>query len=268
MTMIARLKQAIRKQGFQPPRWAIIINPFFIVRRALYMKVKAVSPDFKGHILDFGCGSKPFSNLFTGAETYIGVDVEVSGHDHKDSVIDVLYDGRILPFPDQRFDNVVAFEVFEHIFNLEEILIEIRRVTKPGGCLLFSVPFGWDEHERPFDFARYTTFGLKHIIERTGYETVSIERTNSFVAAVGQLVVLYVYFITRSRYEAINKAVQLLVVFPMMAVAVVLGRVLPKIDTFFSGIVVIARVPYLESEALAEDGSTLEPVNDAGHREL
>ena len=106
-----------------------------------------------------GCGSKPYENLFVHADKYIGCDVEVSGHNHSDSKIDYFFDGKKLPFSDGTFDAVVSFEVFEHVFNLPEILTEINRVTKEKGTLLISIPFAYGEHEIPYDFARYTSFG-------------------------------------------------------------------------------------------------------------
>ena len=83
--------------------------------------------------MDFGCGSKPYESLFVNAKKYIGIDVEVSGHNHKDSKVDVFYDGKTLPFADKSFDAVVCFEVLEHIFNPDEAITEIRRVLKGDG---------------------------------------------------------------------------------------------------------------------------------------
>lgn len=236
-----QLRAAIRNQAFRPPRWAIIINPFFLIRRALFVRIEGLAPSFEGRTLDFGCGSKPFVGLFENVSEYVGVDIETSGHNHADSVVDVYYDGKTLPFEDGSFDNVVAFEVFEHVFNLDEVLTEIRRVLKPGGRLLFSVPFGWDEHERPFDFARYTTFGLRHILQQQGYSVDAIQRTNHFVAAVFQLASLYIYYATRTESATLNKLMQISLIFPVNLAGAMLAKVLPRFDTFFSGLVVEAR---------------------------
>lgn len=240
---LTQFRAAFRSQGFRPPRWAIVVNPFYLIRRALFVRVAALAPSFHGRTLDFGCGSKPFANLFVNATEYVGVDVETSGHNHADSLVDVYYDGKTLPFADGSFDNVVAFEVFEHVFNLDVVLTEIRRVLKPGGRLLFSVPFGWDEHERPFDFARYTSFGLKHILAQQGYSVESMQRTNHFVPAVFQLFALYLYYATRTKFSTLNKLVQVALIFPVSLTGAILARLLPRIDTFFSGLVVVAQVP-------------------------
>jgi SAM-dependent methyltransferase len=237
------IRRALRRQAFQPPRWAILVNPFYLIRRALFLKVRTIAPELRGTILDFGCGSKPFENLFVNAASYIGLDIEVSGHSHADSKVDVFYDGRHIPFDDGAFDNVVSFEVFEHVFNPDEMLVEILRVLRPGGTLVASLPFCWDEHERPYDFGRYTTFGLRHLLVRAGFEVDRIERTNSFNQAVAIVGLLYLYYVTRTRVKLLNHAVQLGLIFPATLMCAALSAVTPKIDTLFSGLVVVARRP-------------------------
>ena len=50
-----------------------------------------------------------------------------------------------LPFADHCFDVVICSEVLEHIGPYREVLAEIRRVLKPGGALVASVPRYWPE---------------------------------------------------------------------------------------------------------------------------
>ncbi|MBK8311763.1 MAG: class I SAM-dependent methyltransferase [Chitinophagaceae bacterium] len=109
-----------------------------------------------------GCGSKPYKSLFNVNE-YVGVDYHGQGHSHENEQIDVFYDGVLLPFPDNYFDSVFSTEVFEHVFNLEEMILEIKRVMKPGAKILVTCPFAIPEHEQPNDYARYSSFGLKHL---------------------------------------------------------------------------------------------------------
>jgi SAM-dependent methyltransferase len=46
-----------------------------------------------------------------------------------------------LSFPDDHFDHILSFDVLEHIPKVEKALSECQRCLKPGGNLLFSVPF-------------------------------------------------------------------------------------------------------------------------------
>lgn len=54
-------------------------------------------------------------------------------------------DGGHLPFADHFFDVVVCSEVLEHIADYGAVLAEIKRVLKPGGQLVVSVPRQWPE---------------------------------------------------------------------------------------------------------------------------
>lgn len=46
-----------------------------------------------------------------------------------------------LTFPSASFDVVISLDVLEHVAFVERALAECRRVLRPGGALLFSVPF-------------------------------------------------------------------------------------------------------------------------------
>src|SRR4029077_19609519 len=57
-----------------------------------------------------------------------------------------IYD---LPFPDATFDAVLLSEILEHVDRDADALREVRRVLKPGGLALITVPhanypFWWD----------------------------------------------------------------------------------------------------------------------------
>jgi SAM-dependent methyltransferase len=166
-------------------------SPFYFIRRGLYLKVKLYSHELTGKLLDFGCGEKPYRSLFTNVIEYIGVDYEGEGHSHENENIDVFYNGKNIPFPDAYFDSVFSSEVFEHLFNLEELLPEIRRVMKSRAKILITCPFVWNEHEVPADYARYTQFALKHLFEKYGFKILVQEKAGDFTSAIYQMRVVY-----------------------------------------------------------------------------
>jgi SAM-dependent methyltransferase len=211
-----------------------------MIRRALFVAIRNLAPQVSGRILDFGCGSKPYKSLFGHASEYVGVDLQVTGHDHQDSRIDVFYDGQTLPFADSQFDSVISFEVFEHVFNLPEILSEIHRVTRPGGKLLLSVPFAWNEHEIPYDFARYTSFGISHLLRGAGYEIIELKKTTSHLVAVSQLFIVYMTQLApQNRF--LRAFLQLAAIAPVTILTIVLDRMLPTRDSYYCNSVVLAR---------------------------
>ena len=141
--------------------------------------------------MDFGCGSKPYKSLFNNVAEYIGVDYDSPGHSHANEQIDVFYDGKHLPFPDNHFDSIFSTEVFEHIFNLPDILRELNRVLKPGGRILITCPFAICEHEVPNDFARYTSFAMKDMLEKNGFSVLHLDKSGNSVETVWQLRITY-----------------------------------------------------------------------------
>jgi SAM-dependent methyltransferase len=166
-------------------------NAFYFIRKELFRKIKQHAPELKGRLLDFGCGSKPYQSLFLNASEYTGLDYESEGHSHAGERIDIMYNGKTIPFPDEYFDSVFSSEAFEHIFNLEEIIPEIKRVLKKEGKILITCPFVWNEHEIPVDYARYTQFALKHLFEKNGFEILMQVKSGDFTMAIYQMRMVY-----------------------------------------------------------------------------
>lgn len=169
-----------------------ITYPAYLTRNRLLKAIAEHAKELKGVMMDFGCGSKPYQSLFE-VEKYIGVDFENPGHPHINEKIDVFYDGHSIPFEDNHFDSVFSSEVFEHIFNLDEILKEINRVMKPGATLLITCPFAICEHEVPHDFARYSSYGIKSMLERSGFEILQQDKTGNSIETVNQLRITYIH---------------------------------------------------------------------------
>lgn len=70
--------------------------------------------------------------------------------------------------------------------------------------LLITVPFVWDEHEQPHDFARYTSFGLRHLLEKSGFEIIEHRKSVCDIRVVFQLLNGYIYKKTATKNGYIN----------------------------------------------------------------
>jgi len=169
-----------------------ISHPLFFIRKGLYNHISKFAPNFKGKLLDFGCGSKPYKELFVNVDEYIGVDYDSQGHSHQGEAIDFFYDGEVLPFENDSFDSIFTSEVFEHVFSLNKILNELNRVLKDNGQILITCPFVWEEHEIPNDYARYTQFALKDLISNAGFEIVEFKKSGNTLQAIHQLFIIYI----------------------------------------------------------------------------
>lgn len=233
--------QQLKREAFLTTPFGMLTNAAYFTRRGLYKQIATLAPEVKGDVLDFGCGSKPYKSLFRGASSYTGLDIAVSGHDHKNSDVDIYYDGHTIPIADNSMDAVVSFEVLEHVFNIDNVLTEIHRVLKPQGQLLVTLPFAWFEHEQPYDFARYTSFGLRHVMERNGFTVEILHKTTTSMEAICQLFVEYVANITRTKIQILNKATQILLVFPITLIAFLVCVMAPTRDDLFGNLVCLAR---------------------------
>jgi SAM-dependent methyltransferase len=234
-----KIRTFLRRQSFQPGIFGVFFNPFFFIRRNLYLHIRKAAPELKGRLLDFGCGRKPYENLFTVSE-YVGLDLEQTGHDHRNSKVDVFYDGKHIPFPDESFDALFCGEVLEHVFDPERVLPEIRRVLKRDATALLTVPFCWNEHEVPFDYARYSTFGIKHLLEKHGFEVLVVRRSGNFVQVNFQLWALYFYELFK-RWGTGGKLLSMVFIIPINVAGSLLRVLLPGNDSLYFNSIITAK---------------------------
>jgi SAM-dependent methyltransferase len=234
------LERRLLREKFDPTWLGIPVNPFYIIRKRLVDAIRSSASQFSGDILDFGCGSKPYEALFARSRSYVGTDIETSGHSHHDSRVDYFYDGKTLPFADATFDHVVSFEVFEHVFNIPDVLKEINRVLRPHGVLFFSIPFAWGEHEKPYDFGRYTSFGITHVVEENGFKIERIVKTNTDIEAIVQLFATYLYESVAPRERVLKSIFQICAIAPLTIFGLVAGRIMPNAGQIYSNMVITA----------------------------
>lgn len=234
------------REDFAPRWYSVFFNPFYIIRGQLYKAIKRNVHYIKGDVLDFGCGSKPYISIFN-VNSYTGLDyeTEVSSKNQNLSA-DVFYDGKTIPFGDNHFDAAFSSEVLEHVFNPDEILPEIHRVLKPGAHLMLSCPFFWPEHEQPYDYARYSSFGLKHLMEKNGFEVVHYEKTGSYWDCILQSIISYIFYFIPHRPMLLQVIFFTLLITPFMLLGLLLSAILPKrikrSDFYLNNLIVVKKV--------------------------
>lgn len=232
------IKKFLQREKFNPTFFGIFVNPYYFSRRGLYKAVYNYRDHLTGKLLDFGCGNKPYKNMVS-VDEHIGLDIEESGHDGANYDIDVFWDGKTIPFDDEHFDSVLTSEVLEHIFEPDAALKEIHRVCKTGGKLLLTVPFTWNEHEVPYDYGRYTSYGLTHILKKHGFEVVHHTKTTNFVETVFQLWNTYV-FQCILRVPILQGIFTPILIAPATIFGIIISKILPRDKTLFLNNVVVA----------------------------
>lgn len=167
------------------------LDPLHLSRRLLDREIRRRSDRVRGRLLDVGCGREPYRELFKNATFYVGLDRP------PDTDPEVGGDGLYLPFPDACFDAVLSNQVLEHVPDPLRLLRETDRVLKPGGLLLLTTPQTWGLHHEPYDFYRYTKYGLRYLAERVGFEVEEIIPTSGLWATWAQRTVdtiVHTYF--------------------------------------------------------------------------
>ncbi|MCC7278095.1 MAG: class I SAM-dependent methyltransferase [Chromatiaceae bacterium] len=110
------------------------------------MRLRQVLPYIEKHqdcrLLDIGCGwdIRLLRSIETHITTGIGIDFKVPDfRSGKIRTMSARLD-KILPFDDASFDLITMLAVLEHLDNPVEILCECKRILRPGGGLLLTVP--------------------------------------------------------------------------------------------------------------------------------
>lgn len=236
------LNQLQVDKDFNPP----LSSPYYLIRRGILEGVYEQSQYMKGRLLDFGCGTKPYSKLFPEVTEYIGLDFENAGHPHEQEQIDFFYDGKKIPFTDNSFDAILSTEVFEHIFNIDELLSELYRVLKPGGHMLITCPFVYVEHEIPYDYARYTQFALKYLLEKSGFEVVLLDKKGNLKETIAQQAILgqlnnIKYFGLLKNFEWFRRFYTSFIALCYNIPVITFGKIIPASFHLYTSNIVVAR---------------------------
>lgn len=232
------LKTVYQHQSFFPGFLGLFTNPFYFARIGLYGAIKSFSVGLNGRLLDVGCGSKPYAKLFC-AEEYIGLEID-SPKTRAKGVANFYYDGITFPFESEQFDSVLCNQVLEHVFNPDFFISEISRVLKPSGKLLLSVPFVWDEHEQPNDYARYSSFALKFMLEKHGFRLISQIKTCADATIIFQLINAYLYKIFINRSMVVQLFLTATVIAFFNIAGAIIGKISPKNTDLYLDNVVLA----------------------------
>lgn len=237
--MFRYLKRLYRNEQFYPGFLGLFVNPFYFARKGLFENIVELSSHLSGRLLDVGCGTKPYQSFFN-VEEYVGLEIDNS-ESRKTVTADFFYDGNIMPFDDSSFDSLISNQVFEHVFNPNGFLKEVNRVLKKNGFLLLTVPFVWDEHEQPYDYARYSSFGLKHILSEYGFDVVECKKSNNGLEVIFQLINAYLYKVVSPKNAYCNFGFTLLLVAPINIFGFFISKILPKNDDLYLDNIVLAK---------------------------
>lgn len=165
---------------------ASLDNPHYISLHLINKWLNEVAFDAaQGVMLDYGCGGQPYKAFFAEKITrYIGADVAAAHSIQLDLEI-VL--GERLDLPDSSIDTILSTQTLEHVPDISFYIGECSRLLRPNGNLILTAPMQWRHHEIPYDYFRFTKYGLEGLLVSNGFTIESMHPCGGVYALLGQI---------------------------------------------------------------------------------
>lgn len=123
-----------------------------------------------GDIIEFGTSrnsKKRFSKYVFGKNRFFFADKIKN----KDSFVINLEKKNNLK---KKFDLILIFNVVEHIYDIENSFLELKKLLKKRGKIIGSTPFLFRVHYAPKDYHRPTKQFYENILKRNGFKNITI----------------------------------------------------------------------------------------------
>ena len=142
-------------------------------------------PYARGTLLDYGSGGQPYRALFeTKVEKYLAADVQAT----PGRILDVVLEpNKPVPLENASVDTVLSSQTLEHVPDPLFYLQECHRLLRNDGRLILTAPMQWRHHEMPYDYYRFTRFGIESLITRAGFTIENLTPTGGVFALIGQI---------------------------------------------------------------------------------
>jgi SAM-dependent methyltransferase len=153
-------------------------QPDYFVLRRLVQFISAALGRLEGplDVLDVFCGTRPYEDLMPAGSRVTGYDIDQRYHS-----ADVTGSG-FLPFDDASYDLLFFAEGFFYSPDPDGAASELRRVTRPGGHVLVTLPLVW-EYRRDQLEHRFTAPELAAVFERAGWSDVEATEVGGYAVS-------------------------------------------------------------------------------------
>ncbi len=103
-------------------------------------------------------------------------NIDYTSGDLTSKIATINFDITDIPFPDNHFDCIICYHVFEHVIDDRKAMSEVYRILKPGGWSLLEVPYDVNQKETLDDPSittpeeRQKAYGHWAHVRRYGYQ--------------------------------------------------------------------------------------------------
>ena len=116
---------------------------------------------------------------------------------------------------------------------------EINRVIRKDGYLVVSTPFIYREVEKPYDFRRFTSYGIEKLLIANNFQIIDNIKILSALETIGML--LSNYISNHTKPMILRRAINIFLCFPIQILFSCLSFILPDNKDLFCTSVVLAK---------------------------
>ena len=134
---------------------------------------RCLNINLTGLSLEFGAidnKNKTFSNFFTGSKKFHYTNIK------SDKKLNIFYSDltKKLKISKNKYNNILIFNVLEHLPKYNLAFSETYRILKKGGYLIGSVPFIYQVHGAPNDYFRFTKQFLNYYLNFYKFKNIEV----------------------------------------------------------------------------------------------
>lgn len=160
-------------------------------RNYLDCVLNGLKDQFSGDVLDIGGEKKDNRSKFvpplSRVKSWTSVNIDA------DTGADIIAPAERIPLDDGCADWVIMTELLEHVPDPPAVLKEASRLLKSGGKILITMPFLYQVHGDPHDYARWTADMMRRNVEAAGLQVKSLEPMGGLFCVIYDLLRAHVY---------------------------------------------------------------------------
>ncbi len=157
-------------------------------------------------VISFGAGGS--INTYIKSKGVKLIEIDIDKKRKPDLVLDITNLSKI---KSKSIDLVFCMEVLEHVKNPFKAVSELKRVLKKGGIIIASTPFVFPIHDEPYDFFRYTRYGILELFK--DFKLIELKERNSYLETI------YVLFLRTMSIGNIKQRLIGVLLFPFFILA-------------------------------------------------
>jgi SAM-dependent methyltransferase len=169
----------------RPGKWSFWQH-HWLAHHKMIRGIERVRDEIRGELLDIGCGSRPFASVMGSRVThYWGLDLPGSSAVDPGDAPDVWARAEMLPVRGGSIDTVIGIAMLSYLQVPDMLMIEARRVLRPGGVAVIEFLAMGPPWNPPYDFWRFTRYGAEVLLRRNGLEPARFVPIGGLMGRVG-----------------------------------------------------------------------------------